>query len=140
MISVYFDHNMPPHIAEGFQIIQKPEGIKNNLPVIEVKHFNDVLGPSVSDIEWFKQFAKTNSFVITKDYKISSRKEELEAYKKAGLGIFILRGTTRKENITVWQTLLILSKHWEEMVRIIQVEKRPFMYVISANRTPKPYK
>jgi len=140
MIKVYFDENMPPHVAKGFQIIQKPEALKNKSPLIEVKHFNDTDFKGASDKEWIAKLKNTNSFVITKDIKISSRHDEFKAYLDAGLGIFVLRGKTRKENISVWQTLIILSKHWEAMVKLMQEEKRPFMYLVSANRSPKPYK
>lgn len=140
MIKVYFDENMPPHVAKGFQIIQKPEALKNKSLLIEVKHFNDTDFKGASDKEWITKLKNTNSFVITKDIKISNRQDEFKTYLDAGLGIFVLRGKTRKENISVWQTLIILSKHWEAMVKLMQEEKRPFMYLVSANRSPKPYK
>ena len=137
MITVYFDHNMPPHIAKGFNIIQKPEGIKKSFPPIEIKHFNDAFGPGVDDIDWLNNLKGTQSFIITKDINISRRKNEFEAYKKSGLGLFILRGNTKKENISVWQTLFILSKYWETMVKIMLNEKVPFLYQITSTRSPK---
>ena len=140
MIKVYFDENMPPHVAKGFEIIQKPEAVKSNFPKIEIKHFNNTDFKGATDKEWLTKLRDTNSFIITKDIKISHRKDEFEAYKKAGLGLFLLRGASKKQNISVWQTLTILSKHWEFMVGIMLYEKRPFMYLVSEKRKPRSYK
>lgn len=140
MITVYFDENMPPHLARAFNEILKKEELKNGHPKIEIIHFNEAGFKGLDDSTWINELKNTNSFVITKDIHISKRKDEMNAYSDAGLGLFFLRGKSRKENINVWQTLHILSKHWESMLNIMQIEKRPFMYVVSFNKRPKPLK
>lgn len=48
---VYIDENMPPHLARGFDILQKPISIKMRKD-IEVKSIKDVFGEGAKDEDW----------------------------------------------------------------------------------------
>lgn len=129
---IYFDENMPPHLANGFDIIQFPEGIKTGHKV-EVQFIPEIFGYGVSDKVWIPKVGVENSCVITQDLKISKRKDELELYRKHGVGIFFLRGPSRKQGLSIWEMVQALSKNWNEICKIANTEKRPFGYTFGLN-------
>jgi len=48
---IYFDENMPPHLAQGFENIQGPEGLKINKN-ITVKFLPETYKYGVYDKDW----------------------------------------------------------------------------------------
>lgn len=74
---IYFDENMPAHLAKGFDIIQRPEGIRTNQK-IKVKHLTEDFKIGAKDSEWLPLIGKQESCVITQDIKITQRKSEIE--------------------------------------------------------------
>lgn len=125
---IYFDENMPPHLAKGFQIIQAPEGLKSNLD-IEIKFLPEVFNYGSKDVEWIPKIGKEGSCVVTQDINISRRKNELDLYKKHKVGIFFLRGPSKKRGLSIWEMAQALSKNWAEICEISIKEKRPFGYM-----------
>ncbi len=124
---IYFDENMPKHLAHGFDIIQFPEGIKTSKD-IKVKFLPEVYRYGASDKEWIPQVGKERSCVVTQDINISRRKDELELYQKHGVGMFFLRGPSKKKGLTIWEMVQALSRNWSDICRISTEEKRPFGY------------
>ncbi|GAB4510733.1 MAG: hypothetical protein Tsb004_14200 [Allomuricauda sp.] len=124
---IYFDENMPPHLVNGFETIQQPEGIKNGQK-ITVKFLPKVFGYGSDDKDWIPLVGKEGSCVITQDIKISRRKDELALYKKNGVGMFFLRGPSKKKGLTVWQMVQALAKNWDDICKIASKEKKPFGY------------
>jgi len=127
---IYLDENIPPHLARGFDILQAPENIKKGRKKIEVKYLSDVYGTGSADLDWIPQVGAEGSFVITQDVHISKRKDEVEAYRKNGVGLFFLRGTSKKSGLSVWEMVQILAKNWEDMMEIILKEEGAFAYTI----------
>lgn len=123
------DENMPPHLAEGFQVLQAPEGLRNNRP-IEVRYIPTTFYRSVPDEEWIPLVGKENGCVLTRDININRRKHELELYRKHKLGLFFLRGASKKQGMSVWEMVRTLAKHWEDISRIVYEEERPFAYQV----------
>lgn len=135
-MTIYFDENMPPHLPEGFQIIQAPEGIKKNLN-INVKFLPNSFGYGCEDIDWIPQVGQEGSCVITQDINISKRKDELALYKKHNVGMFFLKGPSKKKGLSIWEMTEALAKNWDEICQIATTEARPFGYVFSLNRKMK---
>lgn len=133
---IYFDENMPKHLAEGFQILQFPEGLKKGCK-IEVKYIPEAFHYSVKDVEWIPVVGGQNACVITQDININRRKHEIELYQKHGLGVFFLRGPSKKQGLTVWQMLEALSRNWAEISRIAIEEKKPFAYLFKTSGSIK---
>ena len=129
---IYFDENMPKHLAHGFHIIQFPEGLKTNKN-IEVKFLPEKFGYGIKDIDWIPLIGKEGSCVITQDINISRRRDELELYRNNNVGIFFLKGPSKKKGLTIWQMTQALSKNWAEICKIATEEKRPFGYIFSLN-------
>lgn len=129
-MTIYMDENMPQHLSKGFQVLQKPEGLRTGYPV-EVRYIPDVFERGVKDEVWIPQLGEEGACVITKDIKISRRKHEMELYKKHKLGAFFLRGPSKKQGLTVWEMVQALAKNWPEICRIAHEEERPFGYQFS---------
>lgn len=125
---IYLDENMPPHLAKGFQIIQFPEGLKTGLN-IEVKFLPETFDYGSKDVDWIPKVGKEGSCVITQDINISRRKDELDLYKKHNVGIFFLKGPSKKKGLSIWGMTQALAKNWDEICKIATTEKRPFGYV-----------
>ena len=136
-MTVYFDENMPPHLARGFHTIQNIENLKRKNRSIDVKLLKDDFGTGSKDLEWLLKLKDTNSFIITRDIHLDKRKDEITAYHDAGIGLFFIRGASKKTNLTVWEMLLILSRQWEEMIKIMRKRKAPFSYSVAYKGTPK---
>lgn len=134
---MYFDENMPPHLARGFHTIQNVENLQRKNRSIEVRLLKDDFGTGSKDLEWIPKLKGSKSFIITRDIHLDKRKDEIAAYHDAGIGLFFIRGASRKANLTVWEMLLILSKQWEEMIKIMKNKKVPFSYKVTYGGVPE---
>lgn len=128
---IYVDENMPRHLAEGFHILQLPEGLKLGVEV-EVKYIPTAFGKGVKDDDWIPTIGKQEGCVITQDIHINRRKHEMQLYREYGLGVFFLRGTSRKKGMSVWQMVEALASHWPDVVQASINEKRPFGFEIKS--------
>jgi hypothetical protein len=133
---IYMDENLPPHLAEGFQVLQAPEGMRNNRP-LEVRYIPTAFYRGVPDEEWIPLVGKENGCVLTRDININRQKHELELYRKHKLGLFFLRGASKKQGMSVWEMVRTLAKHWEDISRIVYEEERPFAYQVTLGRKLK---
>ena len=135
---LYLDENMPIHLAEGFQVLQNPEGLKTGKPV-EVKYIPKEYGYGTQDLDWIPEIGNEKACVIIQDLNIQRRKHELELYRRNNIGIFFLRGASKKQGLSVWQMVDTLAKNWLQIVDIIYREKRPFAYQITLKGKMKQF-
>lgn len=124
---IYLDENMPRHLAEGFHILQYPEGFKTK-HLLEVKYIPTVFKAGAKDLEWIPKVGKEKGCVITQDINIHRRKHELDLYRKHNIGMFFLRGPNKKQGLSIWQMVEALAKNWPEIADKTHSEKRPFAY------------
>lgn len=132
---IYVDENLPQHVAEGFNTLQVPEGLKTGL-LMEVKYIPTVFVRGVKDMDWIPNLGP-GACVITQDININRRKHELELYRKHGVGMFFLRGASSKQGLSVWEMVQALAKHWPKISQIVHEEEPPFAYQITLGRAPK---
>lgn len=133
---IYFDENIPKHLVEGFALIQKFESIKSGIKA-QVKYIPTEFHRGVKDIDWIPQLTANNSFVITQDINITRRKQELELYKNHKIGLFLLRGKTKKQGMSVWEMVETLAKHWPFVLERISSQNPPFAYEVKLQGKPK---
>ncbi|WP_037318616.1 hypothetical protein [Salegentibacter sp. Hel_I_6] len=126
-MKIYLDENMPRHLAEGFHTLQYPEGFKKK-QLIEVRYIPTIYGAGVKDVDWIPKVGKERACVITQDVNIHRRKHELELYNKNKIGMFFLRGPSKKQGLSIWQMVEALAKNWPEISEKVHQEKRPFAY------------
>jgi len=136
---LYIDENMPKHLAEGFNILQIPENIKNGTE-FKVEYLPDVYGYGAKDVDWIPELGKDSSCIITQDINITRRKDELEIYRKSKIGLFLLKGSSKKKGLSVMEMIQALSKNWEEICKYSLEEKKPFTYEFSIKGKMKKLK
>ncbi|MDQ3534810.1 MAG: hypothetical protein M3421_04205 [Bacteroidota bacterium] len=127
---IYLDENLPKHLAQGFHILQYPEGKKTGFE-IEVKYIPDVFTKGAKDEDWIPKAGSQKACIITQDRNIHKRKHELELYRKYKLGFFFLKGKNKKQGLNVWQMVESLAKNWPAIIEKAQTDTRPFAYEIS---------
>lgn len=130
-MTIYFDENLPCHLAEGYHQLQYPEGLKTGI-MVEVKYLPNEFGNGVKDIDWIPEIGKRNGCVITQDININRQKHELELYRKHKVGMFFLRGPSKKQGMSIWQMVEVLARNWPDIIDRMQNEQRPFAYEVKA--------
>ncbi len=76
-MKIYIDENMPPQLAEGLSILEKP-----NEEDIEVYSIKKEFGKGTLDEEWIPQVGNVNGIVITQDTKIQRVKSQYQLLKQ----------------------------------------------------------
>lgn len=129
-MTIYIDENMPPHLARGFDIIQKPLSIKM-AKKIEVKSIKDVFGEGAQDELWIPIAGEEGACVITQDYNIRRIKHQRELCEKYNLGMFYFRPPS-KQGFQYWDMITLVVKHWLQIMKTCIKEERPFAYRITS--------
>ncbi len=135
-MTIYFDENIPPHLAEGFALIQKYEGVKVKLHV-EVKYLPKAFEKGIKDPDWLDQVKKGETYVVTQDVHLNRRKQEIELYRQQEIGLFFLRGKSKKQGMSVWEMVEAMAKHWPFVLETIRTQKPPFAYEVKLKGQPK---
>ncbi|WP_200974848.1 hypothetical protein [Echinicola sp. 20G] len=130
MTIIYLDENMPRHLAEGFHTLQAPEGLKTGNK-IEVKYIPKEFGLGVKDVDWIPKIGRQKACVITQDININRKSHELKLYQEHRVGMFFLRGPSKKKGLSIWEMVQALAKQWPEISKIAIQEPKPFAYQIT---------
>ena len=134
---IYVDENMPQVLAQGFNLLQKPENIKLKAKdPIEVISIIDEFGRGAEDEEWIPKAGKQGSCIITQDYNISRIKHQQKLCRQYQLGMFYFRPPS-KSGFSYWDMVQLMVKHWPAICKIATKEKKPFAYRITS-RSSKP--
>ena len=80
------------------------------------------------DVEWIPKVTAAGLAIITRDRAMLSRRHEVAAIVEAGAQMFTIAPTT---NLSSWQQLQIVLRHWDAMERIREREAGPFVYLLS---------
>jgi hypothetical protein len=129
---IYIDENMPPVLAEGFNLLQAPENRRLKLKdPIEVESIKREFGAGAKDEDWIPLAGEQGACVITQDYNINRIKHQRALCKKYNLGMFYFRPPS-KGGFAYWEMLKILVKHWPEIMKVASKKPRPFSYKITA--------
>ena len=106
MVSVLFDHNMPPSIARALNELIKLEGH-------EAHALRDKFSTNISDIDYFNRLGK-DWIVVSKDLQNSRKKAERAAILRNNIVAFYLSPALQKKRIGE-QAASILW-HWDKML------------------------
>ena len=117
---------MPHQLAEGFNILQKPENLKLK-EEINVKSIIKESERGIEDEAWIPKAGKMGACIITQDFNIHRIRHQRELCNKYNLGMFYFRPPS-KNGFSYWGMLRLLVKHWPEITKIATREKRPFAY------------
>ena len=131
-MKLYVDENLPRHLAEGFDILQRPEGLRSGFNM-EVEYIPSVFERGTKDIDWLPNL-EPGACVLTQDVNIHRQKHERELYRKYEIGIFFLKGSSSKKGLSVWEMVQALAKNWIEISRFAHEGRRPFEYRVTLSR------
>ena len=71
------------------------------------------------DPDWIPAVAARDLVVIARDRRIRTRPQELERFRVGGLRVFWVAG---KKDLSTWDWLVRLARHWETLERTIRIE------------------
>lgn len=123
---IYIDENLAPVLSEGFNLLQKPLNFSLK-ESIEVKSIKEVFGEGALDEEWIPKLQKGKDCVVTQDYNINRIREQRQLCEQYEIGVFYFRPPS-KNGFTYWDMLKMLVKHWPEIIKKTDKEKRPFAF------------
>lgn len=84
---IYFDENLPPNLAKGLDILEKPN-TRPNVEDIKVLSIQEVFGKGAKDEVWLPAIGKEGAVVITQDMNIQRTKAQKELYQQFKVGVF----------------------------------------------------
>ncbi len=122
-MKIYFDENLPPQLAEGLNILEKPN--KEGVEVLSVK---TIFGKGSKDEEWIPKVGAQSGITITRDIKINTTRQLFDLYRQNGVGVFFF--TPPKNGYKYWQMVEILIKQWKTIKDLSRKNKKPFAFRI----------
>lgn len=128
-MQIYIDENLPPQLAQGLNILEKPN--KNECAVISIR---DAFGKGTPDEEWLPKIGALQGVVITQDKNIYRNAHQREIYRSHGVGIFFFHPPS-KNGYTYWEMVENIVKRWADIIQICKSEKRPFSYKITSQKS-----
>ncbi|MET0394285.1 MAG: hypothetical protein ABW019_14160 [Chitinophagaceae bacterium] len=120
----FIDENMPPQLAEGLAILEKP-----NNEGVEVYSIQKEYGRGIQDEEWIPQVGKINGIVITQDYNIQRTQQQFELLRNYKVGIFYLR-PPGKSGYRYWEMVEKIFAYWTQIKALARKSRAPFAYRI----------
>ncbi len=118
---IYIDENISPTIAEGLNILEKPNG-----DYFEVLSIQSVFGRGALDEEWLPEIGKQQAVVITQDLNIQRIRRQRELYEQHKVGVFFLAPPS-KTGYQYWEMVEQIIKRWKDIKKLCR-EKRPFAF------------
>ena len=130
-MKIYIDENMPPQLADGLSILEKP-----NNEGVEVYSIRKEYGRGILDEDWIPQVGQVSGIVITQDSKMQRIKSQFRLLKEYRLGIFYLIPPGKK-GYTYWEMVEKIIHNWQEIKQIVRRNKPPFAFRITARKIEK---
>ncbi len=81
--------------------------------------------------DWIPKAGKQGACVITQDNNINRIKHQRELCQQYKLGMIYFRPPS-KNGFLFWDFVKLMTKHWEEIVKVANKSKRPFSYKVTS--------
>lgn len=124
MTKIYLDENLSEYVASALNSLNK-----GYFEDVEVHSTKIAFGRGVPDETLIPYIGETGDILITKDINIRRRKLQYDLCKEYGIGIFFL--DMPKGQSTHWEMVRLLIEKWEDIIKVVRKNKRPFAYTIS---------
>ena len=82
---------------------------------------------------------KNNLCLVTLDRRILATPALAQLIAEHGVGVFFV-STGKKETPSPWMIFKILVRHWDDMCRLSDTERRPFSLLVRPTGGIQPYK
>lgn len=124
--TLFWDKNVGKTIPEVLHRL-KPPGIR-------VRHFlqdypNSANVPEVGDDSWLKEAGERGWFVISQDYNLHTKVNELYALKQYNVGCFYLPGASSSK----WDQFRYFMRAYDRVASVMNDSPRPFLYQIQTD-------
>ncbi|MGN8057120.1 hypothetical protein ACTJKN_12655 [Pedobacter sp. 22163] len=129
MIKVLVDENLSKYFAEGLDKLQYPLGNSIEITSIEKEFYK-----GIKDEDWIPDWGRKSGVFISQDVRIYTTKQQSALLSKYNIGAFFLK---LPKGYRYWDKTQVIIKHWLEIVKIIENNKTPYVYFISAKRVTK---
>lgn len=129
MIKILIDENLSKYFAEGINQLQYP--LDNGT---EVTSIDKEFGRGIKDEDWIPKWGKESGIFITQDLRIYSTKQQSALLLKYNIGAFFLK---LPKGYKYWDKVLVLTKHWQTIIKIIKSNQTPYTYFITAQKVYK---
>jgi hypothetical protein len=113
------DENLSPQLAKAMQLLDDDA---------EVRYIEEFFDEGTEDEVYLPEIGKAAAFLITRDTRQRRRPTELEAYRKHGVGAFILWG----KNLPRWELVKQVVLAWPHIKAEAAKTRRPFAYKVRA--------
>lgn len=126
---IYFDENFAPHLVAGmrsFQDGRKSEGIT-------VSSIAEEFERGAEDELWIPAVASRHGVALTQDLNIHRARAQWELCLQNKIGVFFFR-PSKQCGWNYWQIVQLVVRLWPELMRAAKETKKPFGFVIDANK------
>lgn len=114
-MTFFFDRNLGTAIPRALKELRAPVTVESHQT-----HFREDL----DDPSWLREVGFYGWFVVTQDYKLHLRPDELDAIKQYEVGCFYLWGATA----TKWESFRVLARAFDNILAAAQQTERPFIF------------
>jgi hypothetical protein len=129
MKQVLIDENLSESPAKGLDMLQQP--LHNGIKVTSIAaEFHR----GIKDEDWIPVWGARSGVFITQDLRIRTTRQQATLLVNHKLGAFFLK---TPKGYKYWDKMLIILKHWPEIVKIIQTKKPPYVYIITQSKVGK---
>ena len=130
-MKIFIDENMPPQLAEGLSILERP-----NNEGVEVYSIQKEYGRGILDEDWIPKVGSSKGIVITQDFKMQRIQSQYNLLRKYGLGIFYLVPPGGK-GYTYWEMVERIILNWQEIKGLAKKNRPPFAFRITPRKIEK---
>ena len=118
----FIDENMPPQLAEGLSILERPNDEGNEIFSIQKEY-----GRGIQDEQWIPIVGEMNGIVITQDYNLQRTQQQYELLRKYKMGIFYLR-PPGKTGYKYWEMVEKIISNWIQIKDLAKRTRFPFAF------------
>jgi len=128
---IYFDENFSPHLIVGMRSFQEARRSED----IAVCSVEEEFGRGAADEVWIPRVAQRHGIAITQDLSIHRSRAQWELCQANKIGVFFFKPPPRSKMWRYWDIVQLVVRHWAEIKRLSQDERRPFGYVVEMHKS-----
>ncbi len=120
---LFWDKNLPKTIPEALQCLKPPIGVEYYLKRFPLSDKY----PEGGDDRWLPEVGLWGWVVITQDYHLHMKVNELFAIKQYGIGVFYLWGA----EATKWEITRCFIRGFDRIIDAAENTRKPFIYEVA---------
>jgi len=126
-MKIFLDENMSINLCHGLQSFQKTLNADLKVP-IQILSIEEEFVKGADDEVWIPAVGSFKGMAITWDFNIMRTRHQRALCEQYGVGLVIIRATSKKQGMRFWEQVQLLVKHWEGIVKIASRKSGHFHY------------